>query len=397
MVILFVAIFLFAGTSVLFSVVSIMRVRVHVARLAQTGEEGRFQWSVGNLFNYILNAIALTLLPFSIIFPDYLAVFLYISITTLGISIFFYHMINISMKEIIHYRELHSKEFASEQKWQNILDRYTQGDLHEILHRDSLEEMVMGDNREVRSRILAIDFHNHIASQGIADKEQEFRYLSRCINQAGTILYSRDCIIAQATGSGIVAVFDNDTLGAIDVATDINMQLKRMSKKTDDTESSTGPLANYTLLQGLVIIGLVSNGKALQPVIVSETLDLSYQVQRLARRLHIPMVIDEFSKRAYEKLDRHIFRYIGGMENKVSGQIIRTHEVLNLHSEEYKDQLMTTKNEFEGARRAQEQGEFRKAYSQYTSVIISDPHDLLAQYFQKQCRKVIESENADTQ
>lgn len=397
MLIVLIAIFILASSSLLFLVVSIVRVRVHVAHLSQTGEGGDYHWNIGNLFNIILMTSALALLPLSFIFSDYNVAFLYSGLIIFGFSIARYQIINVAMKEIVHYRGLHRKEFADEQKWRGMLGRYMQSDLREIFKRESVEEVIAGDSVELRAKILSMDFYNYVASQGIASKEQEFRYLSQCIHQAGNILYDHGCTIVQAVGTGLVALFSNSTLGAIDAAIAVNAHITSTNMQAKDTKVALGALPNYTLLQGLATLGLISNGKVLQSVIVSETLDLAYQVQRLVRGLSIPMVVDEFSKRAHEKLGRYNFRYIGRMENKMSGQIMRTHEVLDVHAEESKERLMAVKDEFEEARRAQEQGEFRKAYSQYTSVLASNPYDLLAQHFRKQCSEIIETENVDAQ
>lgn len=368
--------------------VSMKRVRLHAHNLSETTEENVAQWRRGNVLIFVLLIISVCLLPIVIIFLQAMLGVVYAGVCILGFSIAYHHITRTSLREIARHQKQNREQLARQQESVQLLEKYIPTTLHAILAKKSSQEISRGDSAEMRSGILLVDFHDYIASQNITDKQREFRYTSECMHEAGKILYEHGCIMIQGMGYGLIAIFTRNALGAIDAAIAVNAHLNSLVGKAAGTEQDAAQ-PNYTLLQGLSVVGLVSHGNALQSLIVSEALDLAYQLQRLTRRLHIPIVLDDFSRRMHEKLDRYTFRYIGMVENKMNGQVIRTHEVLDLYPDMRREKFLRNKDEFESARRAQENGEFQKAYSQYSSVLTTNPHDFLAQHFQRQCSNIM--------
>lgn len=387
-----IVVIVLAAASAAHSVGSIVRVRVHIARLVRNERKSAISWRIVNMVSFVSLVAAIGVAVAAMLLPEFIPMISAVVTFIVVASIVRYHTTNGGLREVAYYQDRYQNYVASGQESQAVSDRYVQRDIGTILEKGSIEDVTEGDNIDLRSKILSVDLYNYIAAQSIADKKEEFRYLSRCTHEAGTILYAHGCIIAQVVGYGLTAVFSKDSLKVIEGVIAMNKRLEEM--RYHESEGAVTP-SNYTLIQGVVTLGVLSNGKTIQPVISSETIELVYPIQRLVRRLHIPMVIDEFSRRAHETLDKYAFRYIGLMENKASGHTIKTHEVLDLHASHRRGGFIESNVEFEQARHLQERGEMREAHRHYSNVVSTNPFDLLAKHFQEQCGRVISRLDTD--
>ena len=382
-----------AAIAATYLVSGMVHVRLHISRLTDEGQGAPRRWRISRAFNIFLLVIVTGLLPTLILMPQFAREILYVGIVVTLLAITRYRIIDAALQDIGRYRTLYNESTASSRASEGKSKQYVQDNLHEILHKDSFDDLLGGDHVTLRSKILLVDFHNRLAGETNIAVNERFNLMASWINEAGSILHANGCIIAQSTGSGLIAIFGKDALGVIDAVKTVDRRINTLAPPAEEGRGNTVPI-NYTLMQGLVTIAIVSNGRILQSIIASETIDLAYQIQNLSQRLHIPMIIDEFSRRAHEQLGKYSFRYIGFIQEKASGQIIKTHEILDLYDEDQKQRITENIHEFEDARRAHERGEFRRAYSRYTNVVSNDPFDLLAKHFQNQCSELIAGSDA---
>ena len=384
MIFFLLAISVFLGIAGANYVHIIMHIRGYSRTIAKEGGAYRVRWGANNTLNTIFLFLFLSLLPASVIMPNLSLQILIAAIIIALLSMIRWQFVNMAMDEIYVYRQRFLQSIEERKTTNIISDRYVKLDLHTIFHKQSLEELEEGDNVQIRAKILSIDFHNYVLAEYKSDPDDRFRVMSTCIHEAGIILASHNCIITQSNGRGITAIFSNESLNAVEAALAINKRIYSLTQSTQSADDVGIPI-NYILMQGRATIGIHSIGNMLQPVIASDILDFMQQIQILSRQLHIPMIIDEFSRRTYEKLERYAFRYVGMVENKIDGQSVRTHEIINAHTPDRQKKIIDNREEFEQARRAQETGEMNKAYSQYTNILSKDPQDSLVPYFQQQC------------
>jgi len=374
------------GIAVVNDLGSIMRMRIYARALLREGKENYRRWRGYNCFNFVSLGGTGLLLPAALLLPQFILAILIISAVLATVAIIRHLFLRLVIGEVQSYRAAYSNAVATNVNKITTLQRYVPHNLHHILHKGALNAVTLGDNVQLRAKILYINFYNYLLGEEHADMESQFNCVSSYIHEAGIILHAANCIITQSTAMGIIAIFDNDVFGAVDAALKINGYIGSLSKKK---ENDAGVPINYVLMQGPVTIGIQSTGKTLEAVIDSRTIELIQQAYILSRKLHIPMMVDEFSRRAHEKFARYEFRYIGLVENKIDGQVIRTHELLNLYSDERKKSILQNRDEFVEARQLQESGELRKAYSRYTNIVSNDPRDLVASHFQAICGELL--------
>ena len=273
----------------------------------------------------------------------------------------------------------------------NSLQRFSPTQLLTILKKEKLSDIHEGDNINRKLSILALDPFSILESSGPLNATERFRTMNDYINFYSALFSNKHSILYNFSGNHAVAFFNSDSMNPIETAIAIHKRTHSNLKlaKEDPTAARTLSIRPQycAIVQGFVTIGFVFYNNMLQPLASSSAISIALQLQQVAQRLRIPILVSQdFIDKSMTK-EHYNIRTVGLLHKPEDGQIVRTYEILDAYPSYRLEKLMETREIFEEACEAREKGEMKVAYSKFSYVLVNDPKDSLAQYFLDHARR----------
>ncbi len=254
-----------------------------------------------------------------------------------------------------------------------------------LMKKNDSSELQEGDSIHLKLSVLVINPFSFLLSGGLSNSAKRFEAINEGVLFYDSLFGLNHSLFSSFSGNYTIALFNPNTADPIKAAIHINKKSRTRPDSLGDSLLSASMMTNRphycAITQGPVTIGMVKYNKILQPIVCSNTISTALQLQQVAQKLHVPILVsqDFFNESAAQ--EKYQIRTVGSLREQNSKKIIHTYEVLNGYPLRRVEKLVENRKIFEEGCAAREGGDTNTAYSKFSYVLAHDPSDTLAQYF----------------
>ena len=278
-------------------------------------------------------------------------------------------------------RELKTDEKHTRGALTHAVDRFLPTSTLPLIQKRDLNDIQAGDSIYLKLSILALDSFNTLDSNATGN----FKDIHESVNFYDHLFRANNVLFSHFSTECAWALFNKDNSEPIEVA----LHIQRHLHSVQEERAPTTPLQYCAIVKGSVALGFVSYNGTLQPLASSPTVSTAMQLQRVAHTIKTPVLItQDFLDENLAHKHYHT-RTIGPLYHKGSTRAMHVYEILDGYPPHRLNTLLTTREIFEEACRARDEGNTEAAYSKFSYVLATDPLDAPAQYFLEVTRKKI--------
>ncbi|MEM5947767.1 adenylate/guanylate cyclase domain-containing protein [Spirochaetia bacterium 38H-sp] len=277
-------------------------------------------------------------------------------------------------------------------KLANAASRFVPYEFINMLGRDSLESVTLGDHKVHDMAVMFSDIRDFTTISEQLTPEESFNFLNSYLNRISPIIKENGGFIDKYLGDGIMALFPGEPKSAVKAGAEMLLSLDEYNRERQRVGKSPIDIG-IGLHWGDVVLGTVGEATRMDGTVVSDTVNTAARLEALTKVMGARLLIShnlflQMPDIAQEN-NNYFFRFLGRIRLKGKHNSVPIFEIMTNYD---KDKIKSS-TYFEKALYAYFNDEFDEAEEFFMQALEIAPRDLACRYYlQKTKKKKLERE-----
>lgn len=268
--------------------------------------------------------------------------------------------------------------------------RFVPGRFLELLDRQDIRQVGLGDNSEKQMSVLVSDIRSFTTLSETMTPDENFRFLNTYLGRLSPIIRREGGFIDKFIGDSIMALFDGPADNAVRAAVEITAVLRdynEFRKKKMMFPVATG----LGVHSGNLILGIIGEEERLESTVVSDAVNMAFRLEQLTKKFATNIIISENTFEAMDPENQRALhtRYLGRVRVRGKRSRVGIYEVLDGLNDEQKKIRLGHRDQFEKAVRALQSGNKEEAMDQFLEIGQQGARDQAVQIYLAELKGVI--------
>ena len=239
-----------------------------------------------------------------------------------------------------------AKAFRKIEKMSASMLRFVPQDFLNIIERNSIEEIGLGDHVEKEMTVLFSDIRDFTSLSERMSPKENFEFLNTMLESLGPIIRNHNGFIDKYIGDGIMALFPSEPEDALKAAIQMNHELDkyneyRIQNGLCEIEIGIG------IHTGNLILGTIGEKQRIEGTVISDSVNLASRIEGLTKTFGVKILLSEYTFSKIKDKKNYSYRMLGKSFVKGKKKAISVYEVFDGDSSEVGKQKYQYKKEFE--------------------------------------------------
>ena len=285
--------------------------------------------------------------------------------------------------------------FSRSQQLRDIYFKYVPVQFMELLGKDDIMEVNLGDALSLDVTILFFDIRKFSLNSEMMTAKENFSFINKVSGLAGPIIRSYNGFIDKYIGDAVMALF-TDAYSAVAAGVELYKTLvvnDETNVKIGDDHINIG----IGIHSGMSMLGIIGEKERLSNTVISENVNLSSRLESLTKQFDAGMIISKDTLDRMEKnSDRFTKRFLGMIQVAGVNEIKALFEVLDCLDEKRRTKRTETKDMFESGVRKFHLGNLEESLECFRKVREADPTDKVVGTYMDYISEKIQTGNTDS-
>lgn len=284
----------------------------------------------------------------------------------------------------------HQQLLALLKQTEGAFGRLIPHQLLELMGRDSILNVQLGDQFERKLTIMSTDIRDFTMLSENMTPQENFDFLNAYLAQMEPVIGQHGGIIDKYIGDSILALF---TRGADDALIGAIHMLDKLEKY-----NSGRARAGYTPLQiglglntGLVMIGTVGGDNRMETTVIGDAVNLTSRIEDATKTYFTPLLISQNTLYDLSNPGKYDIRFLDRIRVKGKTQPLSIYEVFDNDPIKLRDSKRADKVKFESAIAYYHLKDIETAQRLLTECIEKSPKDIPAHIYLSRCEQYLAS------
>ena len=294
-----------------------------------------------------------------------------------GISRAFNHM-SCQLKEQVDFIRLCSDRYAA----------FVPRKVFEILDREDITQMELGDQREIPAAILTVSSSQFQTMAKQMDGGELFGMINRVLQEMIPVVTADGGVVEHMAGDGLTAYYPDGSRRSLISAISICEKMNWL-----ESQGNHLPLYRAVVHAGIIRVGIVGQQERMAAATISEVMTLSVFLRETGETYGVRILLTESAAREIPDFgERFHARMIGYVHIRFSQSLEAVYDVYDGDSSRLRSRKEETKELFGQALEDYLSRRFYDARLKFAKILRQNPQDLAARAYAYRCDAYIQSD-----
>lgn len=256
--------------------------------------------------------------------------------------------------------------------------------LLQLLERDSILDVKLGDQIERKLTIMFTDIRSFTSLSESMTPQENFNFLNSYLKQMEPIVVMHHGIIDKYIGDAILALFSRGADDALSGAIQMLEQLQTYN--SGRARAGYPPIRiGFGLNTGLVMVGTVGGENRMESTVIGDAVNLTSRIEESTKIYNTPLLISQNTLYDLAIPGKYDIRFLDRIRVKGKAQPLSIYEVFNNDPIKVRDGKRTTKRIFEKAVIQYHLNDIQSAKELFAHCVEITPQDQPAQIYLERC------------
>ena len=258
--------------------------------------------------------------------------------------------------------------------------RFVPQDFLDILGKDSITQLKLGDSTTAKMTILFADIRSYTTLSEKMSPEDNFKFINAFLGRIGPVIEKHGGFINQYLGDGVMALFIQNHEACLNAAIEMQQTIKRHNEK----RQSKGRIPikmGVGLNTGQLMLGIIGDPKRYDSSVISDAVNTASRMEGLTKFFGASIILSEFTLSELTEPKTYQTRYLGQVQVKGKQQALKIYECFDGDEPAEKDLKLATAKDFELGVLYYLDKAFAKSALAFKEVLAANPQDKTAQLF----------------
>lgn len=258
--------------------------------------------------------------------------------------------------------------------------RFVPQELLEFLGKKSILHVELGDQVEQEMAVLVSNIRSFYAMSREMTPEENFNFINEFLDEIGPVVRNNNGLINKYLGSGILALFPNQTEHAVQTAVHMRKALHEFNSKRQ-IENKQSIDIGIGIHKGPLMLGILGEGKRLEGNVISDDVNISVLLENYSQKLGASILVSDPIYQAVNHLEDYKHRNLGLIKVEDMDGFLQLYDIYEGDTDRIKKRKDETKEYFEEGIRLYQEGRFLDARTAFLTVIKQNDQDLAAKRY----------------
>ena len=285
------------------------------------------------------------------------------------------------------YQELHLRQKAEAELIQlnEALSRFVPRQFLQLLEKDSIIDIQLGDEVEQEMSVLFSDIRNFTTLSETMTPEENFKFINAYLSQMEPTIIEHQGFIDKYMGDGIMALFSGSADDALCAGISMLQRLAKYNKNR--VKSGYLPLTiGIGINTGSLMLGTVGGRHRMDTTVISDHVNLASRLENLTKEYGVSLFMTHYTLARLQNPTEYNLRFIEQVKVKGKTKAVAVFEVFDGDEPDIKQSKLATKTMFEEGVLLYYQRQMQQAAQTFKVVLEMNPRDTVAQLYLRRCQ-----------
>jgi len=285
------------------------------------------------------------------------------------------------------YQELHLRQKAEAELIQlnEALSRFVPRQFLQLLEKDSIIDIQLGDEVEQEMSVLFSDIRNFTTLSETMTPEDNFKFINAYLSQMEPTIIEHQGFIDKYMGDGIMALFSGSADDALRAGISMLQRLAKYNKNR--LKSGYLPLKiGIGINTGSLMLGTVGGRHRMDTTVISDHVNLASRLENLTKEYGVSLFMTHYTLARLQNPTEYNLRFIEQVKVKGKTKAVAVFEVFDGDEPHIKQSKLATKTMFEQGVLLYYQRQMQQAAQHFEVVLEMNPRDTVAQLYLRRCQ-----------
>jgi len=264
-------------------------------------------------------------------------------------------------------------------------ERFVPGQFLQLLGKDSITEVKLGDSVRQEMSILFSDIRDFTTLSEKLSPEDNFGLINAFLSRMDRVIAEHNGFIDKYVGDAIMALFS----GSADEAVQGGIAMLEQLRTYNVQRSHNGyqPLRiGIGINTGSLMLGTVGGQNRMDGTVISDAVNLASRIEGLTKVYDVPLLIGEGTFFNLAEYDRYDFRIVDKTKVKGKSVAVTVYEVFNADEPVLREGKLQTRSRFEAGLLLYNNQKFGEACHCFQECLTYNPDDSVARIYVQRCQ-----------
>jgi CHASE2 domain-containing sensor protein/class 3 adenylate cyclase len=263
-------------------------------------------------------------------------------------------------------------------KISNAYARFVPQEYLELLHKDSILDVGLGDHVSREMAIMFSDIRDFTSLSERMTPQDNFRFVNSYLRTVSPVIRAHDGLIVKYLGDGLMAVFPN---GADDAVRAGLAKIRQVQHYNQERQGTLPIAVGIGLHVGHMMVGIVGDSDRMEGDVLSDHVNLTSRIEGLTKVYGASLLISEQVRDRLQDPTAYMMRFLDRAVVKGRHEPIAIYEVFEADVAEERYRKLSTLDLFAAGIAAYQAQDFARSLHQFQQVLDKNPQDTAAQLY----------------
>lgn len=266
--------------------------------------------------------------------------------------------------------------------------RFVPKDFVQILNKDTLIELKLGDQIKATMTVLFADIRDYTSLSEKMTPEENFKFINAYLGRMGPIIQEHGGFICQYYGDGIMALFKDNHDMAVKAAIEMQQALQRYNRKRFARNRQPIQIG-IGLNTGQLMLGVIGDEQRYDTSVISDAVNTAARMEGLTKIFGCQVIVSEKTlmelniSTEMEGVDTlgGDYRFLGKVRVKGKEKVVKIYDFYDGQTDDIRQLKSKTKAQFEKALQFYYEQEFGKSADLFKVILEEYPGDIATKYY----------------
>ena len=273
--------------------------------------------------------------------------------------------------------------------------RFVPSDFVQILNKDALQELKLGDQTQATMTVLFADIRDYTSLSESMSPEDNFKFINAYLRRMGPIIKEHGGFICQYFGDGIMALFKDNHDLAVKAATEMQRALERYNRKRF-AHNRPAIQVGIGLNTGQLMLGVIGDEQRYDSTVISDAVNTASRMEGLTKVFGCRVIVSEKTLMELNITEDEEsdtlggnYRFLGKVKVKGKEKVLKIYDFYDGETEDIRRLKTDTKILFEKGLQLYYDQKFGKAADVFKVILEKYPSDVATNYYMDKSVKYI--------
>lgn len=263
-------------------------------------------------------------------------------------------------------------------------ERFVPREFLQLLNKNSITEVELGDNIEREMTVLFSDIRDFTKLSENMNPTDNFRFINAFLSRLSPSITKYHGFIDKYIGDSIMALFVGNADEAVNAAISMLQRLKKYNITRQRPERRPIKIG-IGINTGLMMLGTVGSKHRMDGTVISDAVNLAARLETLTKDYSVPLLISQNTFLRLEDSGKYCLRLVDRVTVKGKSIPVAVYEVFDADDLPIKEGKLATKTLFEQGISLYHLGHYKQAQLNFHQCLKLNSEDKLSQIYLQRC------------